>query len=277
MTGSWNTDVNELSTRAFIRMVTRLQRILIVVLTFGLGLGASAQRRDSSWMELSKKDADRMLTNSPWSQTQVDTDLTEAFYSPTKGGTSSVGKADASRGTVSDQQAINNNRADRGAVNQEIHVSYRISFLSSRPVRQALAKTILAAEREPNDQLVKQLQSFVERDFSQYIVIAVTVTSTDGRFSGPIMQAINSATTGTLKNTTYLERQDGRRLFLSQYLAPIPDNLGAKFIFPRLVEGQPFLSSGSGTVRFYAEFNDSFKLNMRYKVVDMIYDQKLEY
>ncbi len=92
------------------------------------------------------------------------------------------------------------------------------------------------------------------------------------------MQAINSATTGTLKNKAFLERQDGKRLFLSQYIAPIQDNLGAKFIFPRMVDGeQPFINSASGTIRFYAEFNDSFKLNMRYKVADMMYNQKLEY
>jgi len=124
---------------------------------------------------------------------------------------------------------------------------------------------------------VSWLQAFVERDFSQYIALAVTVSSNDSRFSGPVMQAINSATTGTLKNKAYLERQDGKRLFLSQYIAPIQDNLGAKFIFPRVVDGEPFLNSNTGTVRFYAEFNDSFKLNMRYKVADMIYDQKLEY
>ena len=66
-------------------------------------------------------------------------------------------------------------------------------------------------------------------------------------------------------------------MFIQQYNAPIQDNLGAKFIFPRVVDGEPFLNSTSGTVRFYVEFNDSFKLNMRYKVADMIYDQKLEY
>jgi hypothetical protein len=249
----------------------------IFVTCLMLAASAPAQRKNYSWMELPKKDADRLLANSPWSQTQVDTDATEAFYSPTRAGTSSIGQSAASRGSISDQQSINNNRADRGAVNEEVHVSYRICFLSSRPIRQALAKVILAAQREPNDSLVSELQKFVERDFSQYIVIAVTVTSNDSRFSGPIMQAINSATTGTLKNNAFLERQDGKRLFLEKYIAPIPDNLGAKFIFPRLVDGQPFLGSGSGTVRFYAEFNDSFKLNMRYKVADMIFDQKLEY
>jgi len=255
----------------------RLVPIASLILAAALAATAPAQRKNYSWMELPKKDAERLLANSPWSQTQVDTDASEMFYSPTRAGTSSIGQSPVGRGTTSDQQSINNNRADRGAVNQEVQVSYRICFLSSRPIRQALAKVILAAQREPNDSLVSELQKFVERDFSQYIVMAVTVTSNDSRFSGPIMQAINSAATGTLKNTTFLERQDGKRLFLEKYIAPIPDNLGAKFIFPRLVDGQPFLNSDSGTVRFYAEFNDSFKLNMRYKVAEMIFDQKLEY
>jgi len=251
--------------------------VLTMLALASLPIIAIAQKHDHSWMELSKKDAERMLANSPWSQVQVDTDVSEQFFSPTRPGTSGVGQPGASRGTVTTQQSINNNRADRGAVNEAVAVSYRISFLSSRPVRQALARMILAAEHEPNDQLVSQLQAFVERDFSPYIAIAVTVSSTDGRFSGPALQAMSSATTASLKNKAYLERQDGKRLFLQDYKPPIPDNLGAKFIFPRVVDGEPFLNSTSGSVRFYAEFNDSFKLNMRYKVADMIYDQKLEY
>jgi hypothetical protein len=251
---------------------------LAVLILIALPIIGVAQKKDYSWMELPKKDAERILTNSPWSQTQVDTDVTEQFYSPTRAGTSAIGQPAAGRGSVSTQQSINNNRSDRGALNEAVSTSYRISFLSSRPVRQAIAKMVISAEPEPSDQLLKNLQDFVERDFSPYIAIAVTVSSSDdGRFSGPALQAINSATTGTLKNKAYLERQDGKRLVIQEYQAPIQDNLGAKFIFPRLVDGEPFLNSKSGTIRFYAEFNDSFKLNMKYKVADMIYDQKLEY
>lgn len=255
----------------------RSSTALTIVVLVALPLIVIAQKQGHSWMELPKKDAERTLANSPWSQVQVDTDVSEQFFSPTRPGTSTVGQPGAARGATTTQQSINNSRADRGAVNEAVSVSYRISFLSSRPVRQALARLILAAEREPNDQLVSQLQAFVERDFSPYIAIAVTVSSTDGRFSGPALQAINSATTATLKNKAYLERQDGKRLFIQEYHAPIQDNLGAKFIFPRVVDGEPFLNSTSGTVRFCAEFNDSVKLNMQYKVADMIYDQKLEY
>jgi hypothetical protein len=255
----------------------RYGSFLAVFILLTLPIIGNGQKKDYSWMELPKKDAERMLTNSPWSQVQVDTDLSEMMYSPTKPGTAGIAQSTAARGVTSEQQAINNNRADRGALNEAVGVSYRISFLSSRPVRQALARVILAAEREPNDQLISQLQAFVERDFSAYIAIAVTVKSDDGRLSGPALQAINSAVTATLKNKAFLERQDGKRLFLQEYHAPIRDNLGAKFIFPRTVDGEPFLNSTSGTVRFYAEFNDSFKLNMRYKIADMIYADKLEY
>jgi hypothetical protein len=254
----------------------RLAVLAAVALLLFVTIAASAQKANYPWMELPRKDAERLLTNSPWSHTQVDTDASEMFYSPTRPGTSSVAQS-TNKGTVSGQQSINNNRADRGALNEEVHTSYRISFLSARPVRQAFAKIILSSEREPNEQLANQLQAFVERDFGPYVVIAVKVDSTDQRLLGPIMQAINSGTTGTLKNTTYLERQDGKRVFLMQYIAPIADNLGAKFIFPRLVDGEPFLKSDSGSVRFFAQFNDSFKINMVYKVREMVSDQKLEY
>jgi len=257
-------------------ILSRLGLLLPILAGLAIVSGTPAQRTNYSWMELPRKDADKLLANSPWSQTQIDTDLTEQFYSPTRAGTSSVGQAN-SRGTTSSQQSINNGRADRGAVNEEVYIKYRISFLSARPVRQALAKVILSSEKAPNEKLATQLQAFVERDFSPFVVVAVTVTSNDQRWSGPVMQAISSATSDSLKNNAYLERQDGKRLFLSQYIAPISDGLGAKFIFPRLVDGEPFLTAQSGNVRFFAQFNDSFKLNMIYKVKDMIFDQKLEY
>ncbi len=261
------------TTSSFLKLMSLSAALLTVCLAATF---TPAQKDNRSWLELPRKDAERLLANSPWSQTQVDTDASEMFYSPTKAGTAAIGRA-TSTGTVGDQQSINNNRADRGAVNQEVNIAYRICFLSARPIRQAFAKMILSSQQKMDEQLVNRLQSFVERDFSPYIVIAVSVNANDERFSGPIMRAINSATAATLKNSAYLERQDGKRLFLTGYLAPIPDGLGAKFIFPRWVDGEPFLSLKSENVRFVAEFSDSIKLNMRFKVSDMMFEDKLEY
>ncbi len=248
---------------------------LAVLLALISAAAVTAQKHGSTWMELPTKAAEKTLNESPWSHTQVDTDVSELFYSPTRQGSPSAGRPTTT--TTGSQQSINNNRADRGAVNTAVSIKYRISFLSARPVREAFAKMVLASQHQNDEKLVTRLQSFVERDFSPYIVIAVSVEANDARFLGPIMQAINSATTGTLKNLAYLERQDGKRLFLINYLAPIQDGLGAKFVFPRTEKGEFFLTSKSDSVRFVAEFNDSFKLNMRFKVSDMMFDDKLEY
>ena len=247
--------------------------LMLLIATSSATIGQSTH---GPWMEMSKKDAEKLLADSPWSQTQVDTDTSEMFFSPTRQGSASPGRSSAASG-VTGQASINNNRADRGAVNQAIEVKYRICFLSARPIREALARMVIAAQHEPDADLISRLQAFVQRDFSPYIVIAVSIDSTDQRYLGPIMQQINSATAGSLKNKAYLETPDGRRLFLTGYQAPIADGLGAKFIFPRRPHGEEFLKNGTNAVRFVAEFSDSFKLNMRFRVSDMIYDNKLEY
>lgn len=259
--------------KASMKSVTALA-VFLALISAGAVTG---QKRSSAWMELSPKDAEKILNDSPWAHTQVDTDVSEMFYSPTRQGTPSAARSTTTTAPTGSQQSVNNRRADQGAVNQAVSIKYRICFLSAKPVRQAFAKMVLASQKKADDMLVAQLQSFVDRDFSPYVVIAVSVEANDARFSGPIMQEINSANTGSLKNSTYLEREDGKRLFLSSYLAPIQDGLGAKFIFPRSENGEFFLTVRNGTVRFVAEFSDSFKLNMRFKVSDMMFEDKLEY
>ena len=91
------------------------------------------------------------------------------------------------------------------------------------------------------------------------------------------MQIINSGVTGTLKNSTYLERNDGKRLFLQEYVPPGRDGFGARFIFPRSVDQAPFLGTEFSEVRFVSEFETTVKLNKRFKLADMMLDGKLEY
>ena len=92
----------------------RLAVLAAVALLLFVTIAASAQKANYPWMEVPRKDAERVLTNSPWSHTQVDTDASEMFYSPTRPGTSSVAQS-TNKGAISGQQSINNNRADRGA------------------------------------------------------------------------------------------------------------------------------------------------------------------
>jgi hypothetical protein len=249
---------------------------LIILVTILAGI-AVAQDKDP-WPRWDKGKVQKMLNSSAWGQTQIDTDTSQMTYSPTTAGTSTLGQTTSSAtgtSSVNAGGAVQGSRADQGATNSAMNVSYHVRFLSAKPIRQAFARMIEIQEKDAKS-VREQLGPFVERDFSDYIVVAVSFDASDGRFSGPVLQAFSSATAGTLKNQAYLERSDGKRLFVADYKPPSNDGLGAKYIFPRNVDGQPFLTD-TGDVRFFSQVSEKIKINTKYKLKDMVYEGKLEY
>ncbi|HYY41252.1 MAG TPA: hypothetical protein VE775_00885, partial [Pyrinomonadaceae bacterium] len=123
------------------------------------------------------------------------------------------------------------------------------------------------------------LKQFAEYQPTNITIVTVWFDSTDQRTGGKVLQALSSAETSTLKNDAYLERKDGKRLFLQEYVKPGKDGFGGRFIFPRNVDGKPFLMPDSGEVRFHAELgtNKEFKVDRRFRIADMMYAGTLEY
>ncbi len=253
-----------------------MKKLFFTALIITLLLSVSAAQ-NKPWTEWTKAEAEKILNNSAWGQTQTDTDTSEMMYSPTSQSGASSSTRSGALGTTTDRQSVNSNRVAQGANNQAIATNYHVRLLSAKPVRQAFMRVIELTQKEADKELLSGLSSFVDRDFSDFIVVAVTVDSTDGRFSGPAMQAFASSTVGTLKNKTYLERKDGKRVFLMQYHAPINDGLGAKFIFPRIVDEKKFVTGEMGSFRFYSEVTNQIKLNVTFKTSDLMYNGQLEY
>ena len=253
-----------------------MKKIVFALLLTTLLLGAG-NAQNKPWTEWTKAEAEKILNSSAWGQTQTDTDTSEMMYSPTSqtGGSSST--RSGVLGAQTDRQSVNNNRVTQGANNQAISVNYHVRLLSAKPVRQAFMRVIELTQKTPDEELLGGLRSFVDRDFSEFIVIAVTFDSTDGRYSGPALQAFASSNAGKLKNNTYLERKDGKRVFLMQYHPPINDGLGAKFIFPRVVDEKKFVNVDTGSFRFYSEVTNQIKLNVTFKTSDLMYNGKFEY
>jgi len=239
----------------------RLRATISLLLFALLCATAIIGQTQKPWTEWSAKEAQQMLSSSPWAQTQVDTNLSEMFYSPTSAN---------ARGTNSASRTV------EGATNQEIKLYYYIRFFSARPVRKALAR-LYEIKQKPDQEATKGLHNFAEGQATSLTIIAVTFECGDGRFSGKVMQAFQSAVTATLKNKTYLERSDGKRLFLQEYVPPGPDGFGARFIFPRVVDGQEFITPEVNEIRFLTEVDANVKLNMRFKTASMMLDGKLEY
>lgn len=220
---------------------------------FALFIVAEAQKNMKPWTEWSEKEVNKMLNDSAWGQTQTETDTSEMFYNP--------------------NSRPGNDSSRQGQLNQATAVNYRIRLLTAKPIRQALARRMQLQKPE----LAEQLKAFAEQQMDQYIVVIVDYDSSDRRFSGPAMQVFNSATTATLKNNTYLETNNGNRLFLQEYRAPSGDGMGAKYVFPRTINNEAFVNEKNSFMRFYSEMGKDLKLNMRFKISDMKYEGKLEY
>jgi hypothetical protein len=253
-----------------------MKKLIFAASIIALLLSAS-MAQNKPWTEWTKVEAEKILNNSAWGQTQTDTDTSEMMYSPTSQSGGGTSTRSGVLGTQSDRQSVNSNRVAQGANNQAISVNYHVRLLSAKPVRQAFMRVIELTQKTPDKDLLDGLRAFVDRDFGEFIVVAITFDSTDGRFSGPALQAFSSATIGTLKNKTYLERKDGKRVFLKQYHAPINDGLGAKFIFPRIVDEKKFVNADTGSFRFFSEVTNQIKLNVTFKTSDLMYNGQLEY
>ena len=217
-------------------------------------LVVTAQWNKKPYTEWSEKDAIKVLNDSPWCQTQAVTDTSQM----------------TGQGRAAD--------SGQSRVQEVFNVNLRIRFLSAKPTRQAISHLMELTNRDKiSPQLAERLKAFAAADFPDYIVI--TVTSESDKASRLLQQTQASfykLTTGELKNNTYL-LSGGQRVFLKEYQPPGNDGLGARFIFPRMVDGKPFITPASGDVLFHSEPPGATVLNMRYKVKEMVYDGKLEY
>ena len=222
----------------------RFAATLLLVLT----VAAPAQWNKKPYTEWSEKEAQKVLEDSPWAQTQTFSDTSLAF----------------TRSRVADVS----------------HINFRIRFLSATPVRQAFSRLIGLKQKDAmNEQLAEKLRGFAQPGaFPDYVVISVDVEAKEQR--GQLQEAtllVRNRTTAELKHNTYLMGNGGQRVFLKEFRPPTRDGLGANFVFPRLVDGKPYITEESDEVRFYCEFSKDYTLNMRFKVKDMMLDGKLEY
>lgn len=246
-------------------MKTVFALLLLLVLLPPFAIDAS-QKEKKPWSEWSQKEAEKILNDSPWGQIQNETDTTEMFFQPT-----------ADPRTAGSRTPNSDGRLAQGSTNQATNLKYGVRFFSARPIRQAFIRMIQLKQKDLAPDVIERMKNFAEMPATDSIIVAVTIEGTDKRSLGHVMQLFNSAASGTLKNTTYLERNDGKRIFLEEYVPPGRDGFGARFIFLRTVNEQLFLTPQSSDVRFFAELGPDVKLNMRFKVNEMMLDGKLEY
>lgn len=244
------------------------------LLLFVLGVSASAQKT-KPWTEWTVKDAQKMLTDSGWAQTQ--TELSDAETSSGSAITRSAENQNSANMVSSEASKSMESGENIGKRSASLSLNYRVAFLSARPVRQAFIRMIELQKAGLPPEKIAELRTFVDRDFGDYVVVTINLDGSNRKKLTPAMQEIGGADATILKNTTYLERKDGKRVSLMDYRAPGPDGMGAKFVFPRSLDGKPFIDANSGEVRVYIEVGKTIKVSRRFKVSEMMYEGKLEF
>jgi hypothetical protein len=243
------------------------RRILYTCSILILFAGSASAQKIKPWTEWSAKDAEKILNDSAWGQTQTEGGESQP--------TSTSAITQTTQGQTRSQNVSAAGNVESGEKKDTASIHYRVRLLSAKPIRAAFVRMIELSGAPPEK--VAQLRTFIDRDFGDYIVVTVTMDGNDKKRMGPAMAEISNADATVLKTTTYLERKDGKRVALMDYRAPIQDNLGAKFVFPRMLDGKPFIEANSGEVRFATEVGKALKISRRFKVSEMMYDGKLEF
>ena len=229
--------------------------VLIIALIICCAGQVSAQWEKKPYKQWSEKEALAVLNNSPWGQTQTYTDTSRMF--------------DTGR-------AVDSNQRREVEVPQ---IKFHIRFFSAKPIRQATSRLVeLMQKGKVSKQLEAQLDALANANFPDYIVITVTTeTAQAGSLMGLAASLLDRQTTSELKSDTYLSLKGGRRVFLLEYQPPRKDGLGARFVFPRMVDGKPVMTLEDEEVLFQSKLHAGPELNMRFKIKDMMFGSALEY
>ena len=248
-----------------ITFIRTMKYISLILILLGLSTPTLCQVKTTSWTEWSKKDAEKILNDSAWGQTQ------------TIGGSEPTNASAITRTQGGGGENVNRNGESGESMGGPKPVYYRVRFLTAKPIREAFSRLAVLSQPNAGKELVDQLQGFIDRDFGNYLVVALNVEGSDEKRAAGMMAAFSRMNKDLLKDKVYLERKDGKRLALLDYKPPIADGMGAKFVFERTLDGQPYISADSDFVKFVVEVSDRFKVNVRFRIAAMTYGDKLEY
>lgn len=235
-----------------------MKNILFALLIVGLIGGSGLAQNSKEWKDWSKKDADKLLHDSAWAQT-------------IKKGEAPPVMTSRSGSSGSQQMGV------QGPAPIPTEVFMRIRLITAKPVREGFAARLLRLQPNPPAELVGQLQTIIDGGFGEFIVVAVNADGPNPQTLGMTLQMLARLKAADLVNKVYIERKDGKRLQLLDYKAPVADDMGGKFVFERNLDGSPFLTSDSGSLRFVLDLSGNLKLNAKFDVSKMTYNGKLEY
>ena len=222
--------------------------LLFCIFSLG-GPVAAFQQLFSSWT-LAK--AQQVLNSSPWARQETYTDVVSGVGSGISG-------------------------------EKEIFNTFYVRFVSAEPVREAIARIQQIQydyEKLPEEDKIRFdrfTQDNLLSGFGDWIVVAVSFRSNDPNEESDVRRFFERETTETLKSKAFLSTRQFSQVGIRTYFPPRDEGIGAKFIFPRSVEGIPIVTDSTDSVTFELLDVPAAKprLRAKFSVKDMRVNGKL--
>ncbi len=214
----------------------------------------------------SAKDCARMLSDSPWAKPMTLATQTlddKKGYREDRTGPTGVGRGGSAAGDGASPRDVTDRSRGYGmdsgsgvSGEKELYDRYVVRFFSAPMIRQAYVRA-LQIERKYDSMPPEMKQAFdtkmekaLNMTFPDQIVVSLTFETNNRELAMEVNRQLNQITKEQLKQKVYLITDRVGRIELIDYAPPSPDGTGAKFIFPRNVNGTPVLSTEDQEVRF---------------------------
>lgn len=207
---------------------------------------------EKPFTEWKKDEVMKMLTKSPWSEQHVFTRQINVGRSSTEGG------------------------GDR-----ESFEAYTVRLFTALPIRQAYVR-MLQLNHKYEQMSPEQKQHFDTQTSPLLsgkrpdIVVALDFSSNEQRRQMDVQRMLQTQTLPALQGRVYLTTDSVSRIAPKEYFPPGPDGTGAKFIFPREIDGKPVVTPEDKEIRFDFE-SPSFghTIFVTWKLKKMMYQGEL--
>jgi hypothetical protein len=139
---------------------------------------------------------------------------------------------------------------------KEIYNRFYVRFLSARPIREAYARIQQIQNgydrMSPEEQgrFDRMLTPSLDMDAGDWIVVSVTFRSNDPNEESTVRRFFQSETAPTLKNKAFLSTPAFSQVEVAAYFPPREESVGAKFVFPRVINGAPVVAADTDRIAF---------------------------
>ncbi len=163
---------------------------------------------------------------------------------------------------------------------KEIFNTFFVRFLSAEPIRKALVRVqqIQQGYDQMGEGERKRFEALVypglELDVSQWIVVSLTFRSNNPRQERRVERFLDAQTVETMKARAFLSTDRLSQVELAAYFPPRRDGVGAKFVFPRQLSGEPIISKEENAVTFEANLPTQ-RLRVTFPVSEMLLNGEL--